>query len=147
MSKRTVKPNRIVEHGAGWHIEYSPMDKEFIGVMNEVGPVSRGQTKDDARFDLLDMMCDEHAINAAVATATEMDGGIDENGDIDFSNDEPTINAQLAAKGMRRADGERDAFVNVVEFGRVTQVWACKADQPREPRPRQFFSYREAKAR
>ena len=63
MSKN--KPNRIVEHGAGWHLEYSPMDKEFIGVMDDVGPVSFAQTKDDARYDLLDMMCDEHAIAAA----------------------------------------------------------------------------------
>ena len=70
MNKATkVKSNRIVEHGAGWHIEYSPMDKEYIGVMSDIGPVSFGQTKDDARYDLLDMMCDEHAINAAVERA------------------------------------------------------------------------------
>lgn len=68
------KPNRIVEHGAGWHIEYSPMDKEFIGVMDEIGPVSRGQTKDDARYDLLDMMCDELALQNACAGFGCVDG-------------------------------------------------------------------------
>ena len=65
------RPNRIVEHGAGWHIEYSPMDNEYIGVMDSIGPVSFAQIKDDARYDLLDMICDEHRIDAAVARAAE----------------------------------------------------------------------------
>ena len=61
------RPIRTVEHGAGWHIEYSPADCEYIGVIDEVGPVSRAITKDDARYDMLDVMCDEQAINAALA--------------------------------------------------------------------------------
>lgn len=65
------RPNRTVEYGAGWHIEYSPMDKEYIGVMDGIGPVSFAQIKDDARYALFDMMCDEHRIDAAIARAAD----------------------------------------------------------------------------
>lgn len=67
MKLKSIKnrPIRIVEHGCGWHIEYSPADNEYIGVIDDVGPVSRAATRDDARYDMLGVICDEQAIAAA----------------------------------------------------------------------------------
>jgi hypothetical protein len=53
------KPNRTVEYGAGWTIEYSPMDKEYIAVIKEVGPVGFAKTKDEARDLIHDWMFDQ----------------------------------------------------------------------------------------
>ena len=43
------RPNRTVEVGAGWTIEYSPADKEYIAVITDIGPIGFAKTKDDAR--------------------------------------------------------------------------------------------------
>ncbi len=71
MKLKSIKnrPIRTVEHGAGWHIEYSPADNEYIGVIDDVGPVSRSDNRDDARYDMLDVMCDADAIAAVQARA------------------------------------------------------------------------------
>ncbi len=53
------RPNRTVEYGAGWTIEYSPMDKEYIAVVKEVGPVGFAPSKDEARDLIHDWMFDQ----------------------------------------------------------------------------------------
>jgi hypothetical protein len=66
--------------------------------------------------------------------------------DMDFSNDQPTINAQLRAQNLRRAHGhEAGWYVTCVEFSIARKVWACEASEPVAKAPLQFFSYAETK--
>ena len=68
--------------------------------------------------------------------------------DIDFSQDEPSVGAQLARLGMRPAVGWEDAqLVTVTEFGRPLTVLAITAGAPRPPEPVRFNSYADAKMR
>jgi hypothetical protein len=74
MTKQS-KAKRIVEHGAGWNIEYSPMDREYIPVIKEVGPIGFASTKDEAR-DLIHDWMFEQTPNACAGF-----GCVDECGD------------------------------------------------------------------
>lgn len=68
--------------------------------------------------------------------------------DLDFSQDEPTIRAQLAAEGLREAaEHESGYYAIVMEWGKPRKVWACPIGQPKPAPVRRFFSYREAKGR
>lgn len=53
------RPNRTVEYGAGWTIEYSPADNEYIAVIKEVGPVGFAKSKDEARDLIHDWMFEQ----------------------------------------------------------------------------------------
>lgn len=68
MSKRiTPKPNRTIEHGAGWHIEYDPNTREYLALMNDdVAIIGYAQTRDDARELLFDYIDAQHELHATL---------------------------------------------------------------------------------
>ncbi len=60
MAKRIAtrnRPNRVVENGAGWHIEYSPADHDYSAYIGNDYIGSR-VTKDEARDLIADVACD-----------------------------------------------------------------------------------------
>lgn len=73
MSKRitALKPNRTIEYGAGWHIDYDPNTREYLALMNDdVAIIGYAATRDDARELLFDYIDEQHKLNAALyATA------------------------------------------------------------------------------
>ncbi len=140
MSKRITEIT--IEQTDEYKIVYTPADKDYALIVSGLGIMGYYSSATEARA-----MADAYRYENACAGWGCVDGCGDCQADMDFSQDEPTINAQLAAKGMRLAHGERGAFVNVTEHGRITQVWGCPIEQPHTASMVQFFSYADAKMR
>lgn len=88
------KAPRTVENGAGWHITYSPLDREYSAHIDGVGIIGYAPTKEAAHDIIQDTYCDVRAIAAAV---------------------------ELTANGMRRADATEPGWYVLTSAGKV---WA-----------------------